>query len=286
MSPRPIRSIKSEAPPSWCDEAIQVDGGAALRVRIRGCAARGADTPLVLHFHAGGFVGGTLEGGHAVASILTAAGAAVASLDYPLAPAHPFPQAAEAGHAALLWIERQRRRLAKPQAPIFVAGEEAGGNIAAAVAMMARDRHGPALAGQILLSPMLDACVATASQRDARNGPVGCPCADGWRAYLARASDASHPYATPSATSRLAGLPPTLLVTSLDDPLRDETQGHARRLREAGVPVELAVLPIVTGWPRSYQLPYSAPWSTALRERVQAFFDHTRTHQNLPGSPA
>jgi acetyl esterase len=275
------------AAPAWHDEVVPVQGGADVTVRIRGCASECSGGPLVLHFHAGAFVGGSLEGGTAIATMFTAAGAAVASLDYPLAPAHPFPQAAEAGYAALAWIDRQRKRLATRSAPLFVAGEEAGGNIAAAVAMMARDRNGPALAGQILLSPMLDMCVATASQRDAQAGPVGCVWADGWRAYLSCASDVTHPYATPGSSLRLAGLPPTLLVTAQDDPLRDETLAYARRLRGAGVSVEIHVLPITTGWPRSYLQPGDAPWSATLREHIQPFLASvTQQAQLISGSPA
>ncbi|HEY0856634.1 MAG TPA: alpha/beta hydrolase fold domain-containing protein, partial [Albitalea sp.] len=149
----------------------------------------------------------------------------------------------------------------------------AGGNLAAATALVARDRHGPALAGQILLSPMLDVCISTASWRGVHAGPVGCPWADGWRAYLPRACDAMHPYAAPGSSMRLEGLPPTLLVTALDDPLRDETQAFARRLRAAGVPVDEALLPLATGWPQSYLQPASAKalWAEAVRRRMHSF---------------
>lgn len=281
MTPRPLRSTAPA--PAWRDETVATAGAAPLRLRLYGAPQRGADQALVLHFHAGAFVGGRLDDGAAVAGVLVDAGAVVASLDYPLAPAHPFPQAVEAGHAALQWLDRQRRRLGLPNAPLYVAGEEAGGNLAAAVAMAARDRDGPGLAGQILLSPMLDVCVATASQRDAKAGPVGCRWADGWRAYLARDTDAVHPYATPGASLRLAGLPPALLISAADDPLRDETQAFARRLREAGVPVTLTLLEQATGWPNSYlQADLRAkprPWTAALGAPVQAFFEPSNTFQ-------
>lgn len=251
--------------------------GGQLGLRIYG--AKGS--ALVLHFHGGSFVTGSLASGGAVAQVLADAGAAVVSVDYPLAPARPFPQAVEAGYAALLWLDRQRKRLASADAPLFVAGEEAGGNLAAAVAMISRDRGGPALAGQILLSPMLDVCVATASQRDARSGPVGCPCADGWRAYLASATDALHPYAAPGESMRLAGLPRTLLITSQDDPLRDETLAYAQRLRVAGIAACSSVLPITTGWPASYQLPGPALWTTPLRELIQPLFQQAQVQHIL-----
>jgi acetyl esterase len=276
MSPRTDRSFISDALPAWQDQIVPSDAG-ALAVRVYGCPKACGRAPLVLHFHAGAFAGGSLAGGVAVARAFAEAGTTVASVDYPLAPAHPFPRAVEAGYAALQWLERESRRLAGARVPLFVAGEEAGGNIAAAVAMVARDRAGPELAGQVLMSPMLDVCVGTASQRDARAGPVGCPWADGWRAYLPRAADATHPYATPGAAQRLAGLPATLLVTAQDDPLRDETQAFARRLLAAGVPVQLSVLGSATGWPRSYLRGDDAPWRASLRERVQPFVRSTIT---------
>ncbi len=277
-------SFRSSPPASaWRDESFAIAGAAPMTLRIYGCGERCAGMPLVLHFHAGAFVGGGLDDGTTVAGLLADAGAAVVSIDYPLAPAHPFPQAIEAGYAALQWLERQRRRIAAPQAPLYVAGEEAGGNLAAAVAMMARDRAGPELAGQILLSPMLDVCVGTASQRHAKAGPVGCRWADGWRAYLARGADALHPYAAPGAAQRLAGLPPTLLASAADDPLRDETQAFAQRLRAAGVPVELALIEGPTGWPRSYLSGEPRHWAAPLGLHLNTFLQHTT---NRTGSPA
>ncbi len=260
---------------AWRDQTLTLDDGSEIRLRIYGCAERCAGMPLVLHFHAGAFVAGGLDDALTVAGLLADAGAAVVSLDYPLAPAHPFPQAVEAGYAALLWLERQRRALAVPQAPLWLAGEEAGGNLAAAVALMARDRAGPALAGQILLSPMLDVCTATASQRSAKGGPVGCRWADGWRAYLAHGADALHPYATPGQAQRLAGLPRTLLASAADDPLRDETRAFAQRLREAGVPVQLLLLDSPTGWPASYLASHDTKaWAAPLGAQLTRLF-HT-----------
>jgi len=260
--------------PAWTQETIPSDGAPPLSARVyRAGGASGDVPPLVLHLHGGAFVGGDLHQGSVVASLLAEAGAVVVCVDYPLAPAHPFPQAIEANHAALVWMLRQRRRLTGHDARLFVAGEEAGGNLAAAAAMVSRDRHGPLLAGQILLSPMLDVCVSTASLRGAKAGPVGCPWADGWHAYLPRASDATHPYATPGSSMRLDGLPPTLLITALDDPLRDETHAYAERLRAAGVPVDEAMVPLATGWPVSYLQPEaaSAPWTDPVRLRLRRF---------------
>jgi len=258
--------------PAFHQESIACGCSQPVAVRIYRAAAREGRAALVLHLHGGAFVDGDLAAGSTVASVIADAGAVVVSLDYPLAPEHPFPQAAEAAHAALAWVHRNRRRLAGAHAPLFVAGEEAGGNLAAAAALMARDRDGPVLAGQMLLSPMLDACIGTASWRCTDAGPVGCTWADGWRKYLARASDALHPYASPGTSMRLDGLPPTLLVTAQDDPLRDETRSFAQRLRDANVPVDEAVVTAVTGWPRSYRHSmHAAPWAGAVRRHVERF---------------
>jgi acetyl esterase/lipase len=229
--------------------------------------------PLVLHLHAGAFVSAP-QSQPRVAGMLVEAGATVVSLHYPLAPEHPFPQGIEAAYAALVWLHRRRRRLAHGDAAVFIAGEEAGGNLAAAVSLMARDRAEPPLAGQILFSPMLDACVATASLRRAQAGPVGCRFADGWRRYLSRASDALHPYATPGAAVRLAGLPATLLVTANDDPFRDETLAYARRLRDQGVTVDALTLAPPTGFPAAYMTPPAAcdaRWADAVRPAIRRF---------------
>lgn len=280
MPPRPLRPLPPDTPPH--DDQVVRPDGRALTARIYPAAARHEASPLVLHLHGGAFIGGTLDDGAAVAGLLVDAGAAVVSLDYPLAPAHPFPEAVEAGYDALQWLARQRRRLAGAQAPLVVAGEDAGGNLAAAIALMARDRAGPELAGQILLSPMLDPCIATASQRDAHEGPVGCRGSDGWQAYLARCDDVQHPYAVPCRSMRLAGLPPALLVTAADDPLRDETQAFHQRLIAAGVPAALALFDAATGWPMSYPHATGAAWAGPLRARLREFLStasvSTSTH--------
>ncbi|HJV61071.1 MAG TPA: alpha/beta hydrolase fold domain-containing protein, partial [Albitalea sp.] len=157
------------------------------------------------------------------------------------------------------------------------------GNIAAAASLMSRDRGEPALAGQILLSPMLDVCVATASLRKAHAGPVGCRWADGWRSYLPRASDALHPYATPGSAVRLAGLPPTLLITAHDDPFRDETAAYAQRLRGDGVAVDELRLPMPTGFPAPYMEapPCETPWAETVRQTLRRFLAADPTDSSI-----
>ena len=223
------------------DQSIEIARADPVTVRFYGRKDCVAGAPLVLHFHGGAFTDGTLDDGAPVAEALVAAGAVVASVRYPLAPAHKFPDAVEVGYGALRWMARWRGRVCGDRAaPLYVAGEEAGGNIAAGVSMMARDR-GDELAGQLLVDPLLDPRIGTCSMRSAKAGHAGqCKYADGWHHYFRTPQDADHPYAAPASAQRLTGLPPTLIVATAGTPLRDEVTAYAARLTAAGIPAELA----------------------------------------------
>jgi acetyl esterase/lipase len=253
------------------------------RVRFYGRRSPASSAPLVVHFHGGAFVSGSVDRDSSVARLLADAGAVVVSVDYPLAPDHPFPLPVEKAYATLCWLHHHRVRLAGKGAALFVAGEEAGGNIAASVALMARDRLGPPLAGQILFSPLLDASMGTASMRCAQGTPAGTEWADGWKQYLACPCDVCHPYATPAAGTRFAGLPPLLLLSGPRDPLRDEGRSYASQLRAAGVAATRAVLEAATLWTPGADAQGGAP-STAGLEAVRArLFSFLVTQ---PGRPA
>jgi acetyl esterase/lipase len=249
--------------------------GLGLPLRVHGGKPRGATVPLVLHFHGGAFTSGDLDSGDYMAQLLAGTGAVVASLAYPLAPQHRFPDAVEAGYATLEWLYRERAKFAGKAAPVYLAGEEAGGNLAAAVALVARDRGHPPLAGQLLVAPMLDPCAASASLRQTLGEQTCCKWADGWQKYLRGPMDAEHPYAVPARAQRLAGLPPALVLTGGDDPMRDEALAYAQRLREAGIAVTTGVLPPTTGWPET--LERQPAGTCACGEEVQrhlrAFFN-------------
>ena len=256
------------------DAAIPLAGGASLAARIYGRKPAGAAAPLALHFHGGTFTQGDLDSGACMAGLLVNAGAVVVSVAYPLAPAHPFPEPVEAGYAALEWTFKYRSKLAGANAAVYLAGEEAGGNLAASVAFVARDRGHPPLAGQILVAPMLDPCVGTASLRERMACATECKFADGWQQYLRSERDAEHPYAVPAHAMRLAGLAPALVLTSADDPLRDEALAYARRLREAGIEVTAEVLAPDTGWPDSLAQPPTneCPCAAGVERHLRAFF--------------
>ncbi|WP_234196674.1 alpha/beta hydrolase [Pseudacidovorax sp. NFM-22] len=270
------------------DLHIDLPGGEPVKARIYGERVKGAAVmPLVLHFHGGTFVCGDLDNGRNVGRLLAAAGARVLSLAYPLAPEHPFPKPIEVGFAALEWLYKQRVKLAGKGAQIYLAGEEAGGNLAAAVALVARDRGHPPLAGQILLSPMLDPCAGTASLREASCADAACKWATGWQQYLRRPMDATHPYAVPGSALRLTDVAPTLVLVGPDDPMRDEALAYAKRLRAAGIDVVAEVLPATSQWPEAlYQPddPGCPACGVAARQRVMAFFEARRAAAATPPS--
>lgn len=191
----------------------------------------------VLFAHGGGWVLGTIEAYDPLCRALAnRSGAAVLSVDYRLAPETPFPGPLEDCEAALAW-------LAERYAPLAVAGDSAGGNLAAVVARRARDAGGPELRFQLLVYPATDAACATGSMLDFGGGGYRLTrkaMLDCWAAYApgasARSADAS-----PLRAASLAGLPPALVVLADSDPLTDEGSDYAERLRSDGVPVEVSV---------------------------------------------
>jgi acetyl esterase len=262
---------------NWTEEIVEAGPGLTVPVRIYRIDGSQRPAAHALHLHGGAFIDGSLESGRSIATLLAEAGAIVVSIDYPRAPERPFPHALQAAFGALKWLHKHHKRWGGRKSQLFVAGEEAGGNLAAGLALMTRDQQGPPLAGQILLSPMLDPRLATCSMRQAEAGPVGCKWADGWHEYLVSADKAAHPYAAPLMSTRLAGLAPALVLTADDDVLRDESLAYARRLRESGVAVHEHVLPAPTGWPCALGCPdaQNQVWATTVRERLIEFFAQT-----------
>lgn len=263
---------------TWTEETIETGLAQTVRARVyRPSTVPAGEVALVLHLHGGAFVDGSLALGRVVPTLLSEAGATTVSIEYPHAPQYRFPHALLVAFDALKGLHKTRGRWSNRKSQLFVAGEEAGGNLAAGLALMARDQQTPPLAGQILLSPMLDPRMATCSMRQAEAGPVGCKWADGWHEYLGTPDKAAHPYAAPMASSRLAGLAPALVLTAEDDLLRDESLNYARRLHASGVAVDQHVLAAPTGWPCAFTNPSPADsaWTAAVRERLGIFFART-----------
>ena len=234
------------APVNPCDlvtrdlEVAGAEGPLAARL-YRGGADKAKRDGLVVFFHAGGFVGGDLDEADQFLRHLASCSRQqlVLASCYTLAPQRPFPAAVEDAHAVLVWAKKNKAKLGWSGKRLVVAGIEAGANLAAVSALMARDRGGPALAGQILVMPMLDPGLSTCSMREMPAGAdiagVAGACAASYRGYLPNAADRSHPYASPLKSSRLKNLPPALILSAEDDPLRDEAEQYGAKLTASGV---------------------------------------------------
>jgi acetyl esterase len=215
--------------------------GGALRLRIYRPAAAEA-LPVLVYLHGGGFVTGSLDTHDALCrSLANRVPCCVASVDYRLAPEHRFPAAPEDCHAALCWAEAHADELDADAGCIAVGGDSAGGNLAAVSALLCRERGGPRLRHQLLLYPVIAPDFETPSYRQCREGFFLSRNAmmAFWGHYLAREADRLDPIAVPLCARDLSGLPPATVVTAEYDPLRDEGEAYAERLREAGVPAEL-----------------------------------------------
>jgi acetyl esterase/lipase len=206
------------------------------------------DDGLIVFFPCGAFVTDKLEDGHLFLRMLAArTGYHVLGSCYTLPQAAPFPAAVEDAHAVLSWAVRHRASLGWNGKCLISAGIEAGGNLAAVSALMARDRGGPALAAQLLIMPMLDPGLTSGSMRTLPGGAgaqrAAGACALGYRGYLPRAIDRTHPYASPLQSSRMKGLPPALILSADDDPLRDEAELYGAKLIGAGIKTLVRRLP-------------------------------------------
>lgn len=219
-------------------------GGAegALDARLYKASVDGKRDVLIVFFHGGGFVDGSLECSDGFLRRLAEASGypVVLSSTYTLAPVKPFPAAVEDAHAVLMWAKKNKSKLGWTGKRLLVAGIEAGANLAAVCGLMARDRGAPQLAGQILIMPMLDPGLSTCSMREmpscAEEAKLVNECAAAYRGYLPHPADRSHPYASPLQSSRLKNLPPALILSTEDDPLRDEAEAYGNKLIHAGVP--------------------------------------------------
>jgi acetyl esterase len=194
----------------------------------------------LVYFHGGGWVVGNIEMTDQPCRMITkAAGCVTVSVDYRLAPEHKFPAGPEDCYAATKWVADNATALGCDPSRIAVGGTSAGANLAAAVALMARDRSAPNVAYQLLVYPATRRELDTPSHKQfATDGYYILSRADMewfWGHYLASETDAANPYACPARAKSLAGLPPALVITAEFDPLRDEGESYAARLREEGV---------------------------------------------------
>ena len=214
-------------------------GGARLPIRIFTPEGAGP-LPILVFFHGGGWVLGDCESYDTPCRALAnAAGCIVISVEYRLAPEHKFPTAPEDCYAAMLWTVRNAPSLGGDPTRMAIGGDSAGGNLTAVVAQMARDRGAPALLLQVLIYPVTNHALDTASYRANADGYLLTKAAMEWfwNHYLQEARDGTQPYASPLRATNFANLPPALLITAEYDPLRDEGAAYGIKLREAGVRV-------------------------------------------------
>lgn len=229
----PVRSVE--------EALVAVDGG-SIRLRVFTPLADGPHG-MFLHIHGGGFTLGTIDAIYndaKCAYICANSGCVVATVDYRLAPEFPYPAAPEDCYAALLWVGEHADELGVDPNRIAVGGESAGGNLAAALALMARDRGTARVAFQLLEVPVTD------MSADSGRHPSLALFGDGYGldragieafqdAYLPPAVDRRAPYVSPLAAADLTGLAPAHVITAELDPLRDSGEAYARRLRDGGV---------------------------------------------------
>jgi acetyl esterase len=223
-------------------------GDIAVRV-YRPADGPAENRPLILNIHGGGFVWGDLRlSDWMCSSVAVTVGAVVVSVDYRLAPLHPFPAAVDDCYAALEWAADNAAQLGAATPPrIGVMGESAGGNLSAVICLLARDRGGPRIAHQALLYPATD--LTRIPQPATRTLIISGPDMHAFRRMYLGDADPADPRISPLCAADLAGLPPALIQVAEHDPLREDGVRYAAALRSAGVPVRFTEY---VGMPHGY----------------------------------
>ncbi|MEO8540408.1 MAG: alpha/beta hydrolase [bacterium] len=244
--PVELRAMMALAPRPEGEPVAKVEdrtipaNGADIPVRIYRPEGTGTK-PVLVWYHGGGWVIGSLDGSDYGCRIMAnASGAVVISVDYRLAPESKFPTAADDCYEVTKWVSEHAAELGVDASRLAVGGDSAGGNLAAVVAHMARDAGGPAIAYQALIYPVTNHSYDTGSYSANADGYLLTK--DSmvwfWNHYLNDESDGQHPKASPLRLSDHSSLPPAYVITAEFDPLRDEGEAYAKRLRESGVEVE------------------------------------------------
>jgi Esterase/lipase len=223
------------------------EGAPDIRVRIYEPAVRNEILPGTLWMHGGGYVLGNPEMNDDLCALfVTEAQCVVVSVDYRLAPENPFPAPLEDCYAALKWFYENAAGLGVDASRLAVAGNSAGGGLAAAVSLLARDRQGPTLIFQMPLYPMIDDRNMTPSSHEIKDKRIWNRELNlkGWTMYLGENHQGEvSPYAAPSRAADLSGLPPAYTCVGELEPFRDETIDYITRLSRAGVPTEFHLYP-------------------------------------------
>jgi len=217
--------------------------GPARGIPIRIYTPQGSSPfPILVYFHGGGWVVCDLDTHDNVCrSLANGASCVVVSVDYRLAPEHKFPAGVEDAYAATQWVADNANQIKGDPTRIAVGGDSAGGNLAAVISLMARDKGGPNLVYQLLIYPVTDiSSFDTDSYRDYAEGYGLMRTEMEWFGdhYVEREEDVKNPYVSPLLAQDLSGLPPALVITAEFDVLRDEGEAYANRFKEVGVSVK------------------------------------------------
>jgi acetyl esterase/lipase len=268
--------LRAQGPEFVAPESLFLDrrtvpgpsGQPDIELRIIAPKGRAGPVPGLYWIHGGGFVFGSADDEiPALARVAEALGVMAVSVEYRLAPEHPFPNPVEDCYAGLRWVAEHAGELGIDPARLAIGGQSAGGGLAAALALLARDRGGPPVCFHLLDIPELDDRVTTESVTTYVDTPLWnhANAVLSWRAYLGdgHAGPVS-PYAAPARAGDLAGLPPAYVVTCEFDPLRDEGLDYAHRLIRAGVPTELH------HYPGTFHGSAGVGAGTAISERMVA----------------
>lgn len=245
-----VQQLASEpAFPDVLDEERHVPGDPDVRVLVYRPRNAAGPVPALVWIHGGGYVLGSADAdGLQMKTLVSNVGCAVVSVDYRLAPEAPFPAGVEDCYAALRWTYQHATELGVEKDRIAIGGASAGGGLAAALALLARDRAEVPVAFQLLLVPMLDDRTAAQAEQHPFVGEfVWTPHNNyfGWSSLLGKAPGSADvsAYASPARADSLAGLPPTYISTGSLDLFLEEDMEYARRLARAGIPTELHVYP-------------------------------------------
>ncbi len=250
MSPSAARAVLSGAqaapvaklPAEIRNVTIPAGPTGSTRLRVVRPQGKTERLPVVMYFHGGGWILGDADThDRLVREIAVGAQAAVVFVDYERSPEAQYPVAIEQGYAATAYVAAHPAEFNIDPARLAIAGDSAGGDLAAVICLLAKERNGPKIALQVLLYPVTDANLETGSYNQFAEGPWLTKAAMKWfwDAYLPDEAKRKDPHASPLRASldQLRGLPPALVIVDENDVLRDEGEAYARKLSEAGLPV-------------------------------------------------
>ena len=278
-----LSRLTAERHPDWLSNhtTYVTLPGREIPIRVYVPAGDGP-RPAILYLHGGSWIAGSPESHDFITASLAAnTGAILLSVHYRRAPENPYPAPTDDAYAALCWAAERAEALGIDPDRIAIAGDSAGANLAAACALMARDRGGPSIAHQTLLYPTLDDDLETESYR-AGTDPILTRAAmqEALKAFLPLGAAPDDGYALPMRAPDLAGLPPACVSIAALDPLRDDGLRYAARLAEAGVPTVIRVGPgLIHGYVRMRR------FSNVADAEFQAVCAEIRTALNLPAGP-